>query len=131
MTFFHGISVTEVSPARRTIATVATAVIGLVATAPAADAAIFPLDTPVKVTVLRDAIAAAGATGTLRAALEAIADQVRTTVVVVRVAPGADADATEAAVIGADVNGVKTGMQALLAAEAQISISSRWSKFSR
>jgi phage tail sheath protein FI len=125
MSFFHGISVTEVPPARRTTATVATAVIGLVATAPAADAAVFPLDTPVKVTVIRDAIAAAGATGTLRAVLEAIADQVRTTVVVVRVAPGADAEATEAAVIGADVNGVKTGLQALLAAEAQIGVRPR------
>ncbi|MDF2496059.1 phage tail sheath subtilisin-like domain-containing protein [Sphingomonas sp.] len=125
MSFFHGISVTEVPGSRRTIATVATAVIGLVATAPAADAAVFPLDTPVKVTVLGDAIAAAGATGTLRAALEAIADQVRTTVVVVRVAPGADAEATEAAVIGADVNGVKTGLQALLAAEAQIGVRPR------
>lgn len=125
MSFFHGISVTEVPSSRRTIATVATAVIGLVATAPAADAAVFPLDTPVKVTVLRDAIAAAGATGTLRATLEAIADQVRTSVVVVRVAPGADADATEAAVIGADVNGVKTGLQALLAAEAQIGVRPR------
>ena len=44
---------------------------------------------------------------------------------VIRVAPGADADATEAAVIGADVNGVKTGMQALLAAEAQIGVRPR------
>lgn len=123
--FFHGISVTEVPPARRTIGTVATGVIGLVAIAPAADAAVFPLDTPVKVTVMSDAIAAAGATGTLRAALEAIADQVRTIVVVVRVAPGADADATEAAVIGADDDGVKTGMQALLAAEAQIGVRPR------
>ena len=70
--------------------------------------------------MLADAIAAAGAGGTLKGALQAIADQVRTTVVVVRVAPGADAAATALAVIGADVDGVKTGMQALLAAEAQI-----------
>ena len=125
MSLFHGISVTEVASTRRTIATVATAVIGLVATAPAADAAVFPLNTPIKVTVLSDAIAAAGATGTLKAALEAIADQVRTTVVVVRVAPGADAAATELAVIGADVNGLKSGMQALLAAEAQIGVRPR------
>jgi phage tail sheath protein FI len=117
---FHGISVTEVASSTRTIATVATAVIGLVATAPAADADVFPLNTPVKVTVLADAIAAAGAGGTLKGALQAIGDQVRTTVVVVRVAPGADAAATAVAVIGDDVDGVKTGMQALLAAEAQI-----------
>lgn len=122
---FHGISVTEVPGSTRTIATVATAIIGLVATAPAADAEIFPLNTPVKVTVLPDAIAAAGATGTLKAALQAIADQVRTTVVVVRVAPGADAAATALAVIGDDANGIKTGMQALLAAEAQTGVRPR------
>lgn len=122
---FHGISVTEVPGSTRTIATVATAIIGLVATAPAADADIFPLDTPVKVTVIADAIAAAGAAGTLKAALQAIADQVRTTVVVVRVAPGADAAATALAAIGGDDNGVKTGMQALLAAEAQIGVRPR------
>lgn len=122
---FHGIKVTEVANTNRTIATVATAVIGLVATAPAADPAVFPLNTPVKVTVLADAIAAAGATGTLKGALQAISVQVRAPVVVVRVAPGADTAATEAAVIGADVNGVKTGMQALLAAEGQIGLRPR------
>jgi phage tail sheath protein FI len=122
---FHGISVTEVPGSTRTIATVATAIIGLVATAPAADADVFPLNTPVKVTVLGDAIAAAGETGTLKGALQAIADQVRATVVVVRVAPGADAAATAVAVIGDDANGIKTGMQALLAAEAQIGVRPR------
>ncbi|WP_375292456.1 phage tail sheath subtilisin-like domain-containing protein [Sphingomonas melonis] len=122
---FHGIKVTEVPNATRAIATVATAVIGLIATAPDADAAMFPLNTPVKVTVLDDAIAAAGATGTLKSALQAIAAQVRAPVVVVRVAPGADAAATAAAVIGADVDGVKTGMQALLAAEGQINLRPR------
>ena len=117
---FHGIAVAEVASTTRTIATIATGVIGLVATAPAAVDGAFPLNTPVKITAIKDAIALAGATGTLKGALQAIADQVRTTVVVVRVAPGADAAATDTAVIGADVNGVKTGMQALLAAEAQL-----------
>jgi len=122
---FHGISQTEVPSSTRVIATVATAIIGLVVTAPAADAALFPLNTPVKVTVLTDAIAAAGNDGTMKSALQAIADQVRTTVVVVRVAPGADAAATATNVIGSDANGIKTGMQALLAAEAQIGVRPR------
>ncbi len=122
---FHGISQTEVPSSTRVIATVATAIIGLVVTAPAADAALFPLNTPVKITVLSDAIGAAGNDGTMKSALQAIADQVRTTVVVVRVAPGADAAATATNVIGADANGIKTGMQALLAAEAQIGVRPR------
>lgn len=121
----HGISVTEVARQNRTIATIATAVIGLVATAPAADAGAFPLDRPVKLTNLPAAIALAGATGTLKLALEAIADQVRCPVIVVRVAPGADAEATALNVIGTDVGGVKTGMQALLAAEAQTGVRPR------
>ncbi len=41
MSFLHGINVREVTRQQRSIATVATAVIGLVATAPAADAAAF------------------------------------------------------------------------------------------
>jgi phage tail sheath protein FI len=121
----HGITITEVTEGTRSLATVATAVIGLVATAPAADAAAFPLDRPALVTDIEAAIGVAGATGTLRNALRAIADQARCPVVVVRVAPGADAAATDAAVIGDDVNGVKSGMQALLAAEAQVGVKPR------
>jgi phage tail sheath protein FI len=126
MSFLHGIRVTETSGLRSAIAIVGTACIGLVATAPAASADVFPLDTPVLVgaptsaMTIADAIAAAGATGTMKGALLAIADQVRTPIVIVRVAPGANSDATDTAVIGTDVAGVKTGMQALLAAEAQV-----------
>lgn len=125
MSFLHGIRVTEVKNQSRSIATIATAVIGLVATAPAAAADAFPLDTAVAVTNLDDAIEKAGATGTLRAALVAIRGQVSAPVVVVRVAPGADAAATTAAIIGTDVAGVKTGMQALLTASAQLDMHPR------
>ena len=110
MSFLHGINVAEVKTTRRSIVTVATAVIGLVATAPDAAAGAFPLDTAVTVTNLADAIVKAGPTGTLRAALTAIAGQVTAPVVVVRVASGADAAATATAVIGTDEAGVKTGM---------------------
>lgn len=125
MSFLHGIRVNEVKATSRSIATVATAVIGLVATAPAADAARFPLDTAVAVTDLDAAIVSAGDTGTLRAALRAIAGQVDAPVVVVRVAPGANAADTAAAVIGVDEAGVKTGMQALLTAAAQLDLHPR------
>jgi phage tail sheath protein FI len=123
--YHHGISLTEVSNATRTIATVATAVIGLVATAPAAAADAFPLDRPVLVRDLDSAIVAAGADGTLAQALAAIAATVRAPVVVVRVAPGADAAATQSAIIGADANGLRTGLQALLGAEAATGVKPR------
>ncbi len=123
--FMHGITVTEVTEGVRSLVTVATAVIGLVATGPAAEAATFPLDRPVLVTDIAAAIGKAGATGTLRNALQAIADQVRCPVVVVRVAPGEEAEDTSANVIGTTVAGMKTGMQALLAAEAQLGVKPR------
>jgi len=123
--FHHGIKVTEVTGQDRSIRPIATAIIGLVATAPAADVAAFPLDKPVLVTSLPTAIAKAGETGTLGGALRAIADIVRAPVIVVRVAPGVAAEgvtaeeATALNVIGTTINGRKTGMQALLAAEGQ------------
>ena len=125
MSFLHGIRVTEVKNAPRSIAAIATAVIGLVATAPDAAAADFPLDTPVKVTNFADAIAKAGDSGTLAASLRAIAAQASAPVVVVRVAPGVDDAATDAALIGTDEAGVKTGMQALLTAQAQLGLQPR------
>ncbi len=121
----HGITITEVSAGTRSLVTVATAVIGMVATAPDADAAVFPLDRPALIVDIDAAIGAAGTSGTLARSLRAIADQVRCPVVVVRVAPGADANATNAAVIGTTVNGLKTGMQALLAAEASVGVRPR------
>ena len=125
MSFLHGINVTEVKTATRGIAIVATAVIGLVATAPDAVPGAFPLDTAVKVTNLDDAIEKAGAGGTLRAALQAIAGQVTAPIVVVRVAAGATPAETAAAVIGTDEAGVKTGMLALLTASAQLNLHPR------
>lgn len=122
----HGIKTNILTEGTRPIAAVATATIGLIATATApagaATAALnaaFPLDTPVLVTDVRSAIGDAGTGGTLKAALEAIADQASPIVVVVRVAVGADAAAQNAAVIGTTTAGAYTGAQALLAAEAR------------
>lgn len=105
----HGLNIVEIVDGPRTTRTVSTAIIGLVATAPLADADDFPLNTPVRVTDLEAAIVAAGATGTLAGALRAIADHGRFVVVTVRVAPGADAEATE--------DNVVAGVNKLLTAE--------------
>lgn len=128
----HGITIQEINAGTRSLVTVATAVIGMVATATApagaetnALNAAFPLNRPVLVPDLSAAIGVAGTGGTLRLALQAIADQAKAPVIVVRVAPGADAAATSTNVIGGTVDGVKTGMQSLLAAEAQLGIRPR------
>ncbi len=84
----HGITVVEVVEGPRTLRTVATSIIGLVAVASDADDTAFPLYAPVRLTDLPDAISKAGTDGTLAKALKAIDDQVRTIVVVVRVEEG-------------------------------------------
>lgn len=121
----HGITITEISEGTRSLVTVATAVIGIVATAPDAQGGVFPIDRPALILDLAAAIEAAGPSGTLRQSLRAIAAQVETPVVVVRVAPGANNAATEAAVIGTTVDGMKTGLQALLAAESKVGVRPR------
>ena len=51
--FLHGVEVLEVSDGPRPITTVKTSVIGIVGTAPTADATLFPLNKPVL--IMRDA----------------------------------------------------------------------------
>lgn len=123
MAFKHGITVTEIVEGARTLTAVSTSIIGLVATASDASAAVFPLDRPALVTDVETAIGSAGVEGTLAKALRAIADLTRPIIVVVRVEEGADAAATASNVIGTTTpDGQKTGMQALLAAQAQLGV---------
>lgn len=123
MPFKHGITVTEIETGARTLTAVSTAVIGLVAIASDADADAFPLDRPALITDIEAAIGNAGVDGTLAKSLRAIADQTRPIVVVVRVEEGEDAAETASNVIGTtDANGQKSGMQALLAAQAQLGV---------
>ena len=96
----HGITVNEPLAGTRPIAAVATAVIGIVGTAPAAPNDDYPLDKPILITDVRAALATIGATGTLPKALEAIALQCSPIIILVRVAPGADDAATETAIAG-------------------------------
>ena len=125
--YHHGVRVIEINEGTRPIRTVSTAVIGLVATADDADAAFFPLDTPVLVTDVYEALGKAGTTGTLARALDAIADQAKPLIVVVRVAEGADEAETKTNVIGGvdATTGKKTGMKALLSAQQSFGIKPR------
>ena len=119
----HGIKTNILTEGTRTIAAMATGVIGLVCTATAAvgapttalDAA-FPLNTPVLVTDVRGAIAKAGTGGTLGPALAAIYDQCSPIVIVVRVGVDADPADQEDLTIGSASD--YSGVYALLAAES-------------
>ena len=101
-------------------------VIGLIGTAPAADAETFPVDTPVLISS-SDAtkLAALGATGTLADAVKGINDQVgymgvSAKIVVVRVTEGADAAATIAAIVGDEAT--MTGVHAFKLAPSDIGV---------
>ncbi|SDK67646.1 Phage tail sheath protein [Billgrantia gudaonensis] len=86
----------------------------------------FPLDTPVLITDPLGAQGDAGEEGTLAGSLDAIADQVETLIVAVRVAEGETDEETKTHVIGGvDENGKRTGLQALLAAEQRFGVKPR------
>lgn len=127
--YLHGVRVLEINEGTRPIRTVSTAVVGLVCTGSDADAAAFPLDTPVLITNVQTALGKAGTLGTLRASLQAIADQTKPLTIVVRVAEGAGATpaeieaATVSNLIGTTTaEGKYTGMKALLAAKGKLGV---------
>ncbi|MCB1397251.1 MAG: phage tail sheath subtilisin-like domain-containing protein [Rhodobacteraceae bacterium] len=111
--FLHGVETKEIDDGIRSIRTVTSSVIGLVGTAPDADAALFPLNTPVLVTGPR-AAAGLGAPGTLTDAYSAVYGQGVNIAVVVRVDEGQDDAATLANLVG-DAT-LQTGCYALMLA---------------
>ncbi|MCG7868186.1 MAG: phage tail sheath subtilisin-like domain-containing protein [Candidatus Thiodiazotropha taylori] len=126
LAYLHGVEVQEIQTGDRPISTVKSSIIGIVGTAPDADAAQFPLNTPVLVTGSR--LEAAGldtvgnAAGTLPDALDGIFDQAGAMVVVIRVDEGVDDAETQSNVIGGVDAGTGdyTGVQALLSSEGAV-----------
>ena len=124
--YHHGLRVVEINEGTRPIRTIATAVQGLIATAEDADATVFPLNTPVLITNTQAAVAKAGTNGTLKTALQAMANQANSICVVVRVAAAEDEAAQTANVIGTvDATGKYTGAKALLLAKAKLGVHPR------
>ena len=130
--YHHGVRILEINEGVRTIRTISTAIIGLVATASDADAEAFPYDTPVLITNVQQAKGKAGTQGTLAASLDAIAQQCLPITVVVRVPDGlGNTDEERSAdlisnVIGTTLaDGSYTGMQALLSAPAKLGVKPR------
>ena len=120
--FLHGVQVVEILDGSRPIQTVRSSVIGIIGTAPDADAAKFPLNTPIALTGPR-AAADIGATGTLKDGLDAIYDQAGTLVVMIRVEEGSDEAATLANVVGDAAT--FTGVHGFMAAQSQVKLSPR------
>ena len=124
--YHHGLRVLEINEGTRPIRTIATAVQGLVATAEDADPLVFPLDTPVLLTNIQAAVAKAGTQGTLKTALQAMANQTNSLCVVVRVATAAEESAQTANVVGTvTAQGKYTGLKALLTAKTKLGVTPR------
>lgn len=122
----HGVRVIEINEGSRPIRFMSTAVIGVVCTAADADAAAYPLNTPVLVSDVQAGQAKAGTAGTLRKTLAAIALQTKAPTVVVRVEEGATAAETATNVIGTtNAQGKYTGIKALLAAQSVLGVKPR------
>ena len=131
MAFLHGVEIIEVDTGVRPIRTVRSGVIGIVGTAPDADATAFPLNTPVLIAGNRTEAAKLDSTGdglgTLPGAIDGIFDQIGALVVVVRVEVGADEAATLANIIGGvDAGtGAYEGVHALVGAESVLGFTPR------
>ncbi|USH01057.1 phage tail sheath subtilisin-like domain-containing protein [Grimontia kaedaensis] len=125
--FLHGVEVVELDGGPRPIRTVKSSVIGLVGTAPDADATLFPLNTPVLIAGRRSEAAPLGTSGSIPSAIDGIFDQAGAMVVVIRVETDDDPNQQLAHVLG----GVNTdtgdyeGLQALLAAESLLGVAPR------
>ncbi|MEM7295308.1 MAG: phage tail sheath subtilisin-like domain-containing protein [Pseudomonadota bacterium] len=123
-TFLHGVEVVDIATGSRPIRTTRSSVIGLIGTAPAADAEAFPLDTPVLISRRIDA-ANLGTAGTLPDAIDGIFDQIGAMVVMVRVAEGAtDAETLSNLIGGIDEDtGAPVGVHTFLGAHSVVKVS--------
>lgn len=125
-TFLHGVEVVEIDDGRRPIQTVRSSVIGLIGTAPDADAAAFPPNTPVLIAGNRTEAAkldlGGNGEGTLPEAIDAVFDQYGAVVIVVRVEEGTTEAETLANILGGvdAATGAYEGVHAFLAAESVV-----------
>lgn len=125
-TFLHGVEVLDIDSGSRPIQTIRSSVIGIVGTAPSADATAFPLNTPVLISGSKTQAAKLDmlgtGLGTLPSAIDSILDQIGAVIIVVRVTEGVDYAATLANVLGGvnAISGQYEGVHALLGAESVV-----------
>jgi phage tail sheath protein FI len=125
-TFLHGVEVLQIDTGARPIQTIRSSVIGLIGTAPDADAIKWPANTPIMVT-RRGEMTGLGEAGTLLKSLDLIYDQAGAVVVVIRIEDGN----TEAETIDNIVGGINPasgeyeGVHAFLAAENAVGFAPR------
>lgn len=130
-TFLHGVEIVQIDDGKRPIQTVRSSVIGLIGTAPDANAVAFPLNTPVMIAGNRLEAAkldtVGDGEGTLPDAIDAIFDQAGAVVIVVRVEEGATEKETMANILGGidAATGAYEGVHVFLAAESELGFAPR------
>jgi phage tail sheath protein FI len=129
-TFLHGVEVIEIDDGPRSVRTVRSSVVGIVGTAPNANPAAFPLDTPTVIAGSRRTAALLDTLGTregtLPNAVESILDQIGAVIVVVRVEEGADEAETLANILGGVApDGSYRGLHALMGAQSAVGLTPR------
>lgn len=118
--YLHGVETVELNNGPRPVETIDTGIIGLIGVAPEASDELWPLNKVVPVYGANGDVAGLGSAGTLKDAIDGIFDQagrVSQTILVVRVAEGANINETMANVIG-DATFL-TGMHALRVAQSE------------
>jgi phage tail sheath protein FI len=123
LSFHHGTRLQESNETPVLVQVAQTAVVGLLGTAPEADPAKFPINTPVLLKGNPAEAADLGATGTLKDAVDDVFDQIGAYTIVIRVEEGLDDAATMTNLVG-DATQL-TGVHALKKAEAQLGIKPR------
>jgi phage tail sheath protein FI len=118
--YLHGLETTELNDGSGPVVTGKSNVIGLVGTAPNADPAIFPLNTPVAVFANTLKASALKSDGTLLDAIDAIYSQQASVVVVTRVAEGTTQAETWSNTAGSPSG--KTGLFSLLNARPLLGV---------
>jgi uncharacterized protein len=118
--FLHGAEVINIDNGPRPIQTVKTSVVGIIGTAPLADATKFPLNTPVLIPGSQAMLAFLGLTGTLPDAIRRIFTYAGAAIVVVRVLDNADINLQLSNLIGNA--GLYTGINAFLRAKSLVGV---------
>lgn len=123
MPFLHGVDIIEVDSGPRPIQTVRSSVIGLIGTAPDADADKFPLNKPVLIAGRRSDAAGLGTSGTLPGAIIDIFGQTGALIVLIRVEVAEGGDDVPLLPKGVDdETGEYLGVSAFIGAESQIHV---------
>lgn len=123
LNFLHGAEIIQLDDGPRPIQTVRMSTVGIIGTAPAADAAKFPLNTPVMIYGSASVLATLGLTGTLPDAIRRIFHYAGALICVVRVADNVDIDTQLSNLVGSA--GTFTGVHAFLRAKSTLGFAPR------